>query len=105
MGCRADDITKYNTELDNLNTALSEAQKLVGYTGNVSAGLDSLKGYYGSSVNASDEFINEFDELDKDADTKATSIQTKIEEAIEIIEGKLKDAESEEESCEIHHPG
>lgn len=104
MACRADDIEKYKNDITVLQDATKYAQKVVDCGIQVDSDLTDLQGYYSKTIEASDEFINEFHVLDRDGLSNARMIKLQIEGALRTAKELLKAAEEEEESCEIHHP-
>ncbi len=104
MACRKDDIDKYTNDIGLLEEALSLASDVKSEQTVITTDLTNLQCKYSTTVKASDEFIKEFHELDKNAGSTASSLYTKIEAALEEAKRLLEEAEEEEKSCEIHNP-
>lgn len=104
MACRKADIDKYENDIEVLERASTLAQKVVDDESLVSDYLTNLQDYYGKTINASDELINEFHELDKDALSSARNIKIQISGALTTARTLLSQARLEEESCEEHNP-
>ncbi len=104
MACRADDIEKYKHDITTLESASSFAQQVIDCEIQVGTDLTDLQKYYSKTIDASEEFINEFHMLDKDCLSNARMIKVQIDGAIMTARELLKQAEYEETSCKIHHP-
>ena len=104
MACRADDIEKYNHDIGVLEEAATFAQNVYDAEKQVNSDLTDLQGYYSKTVEASEAFINEFHELDKDAMLNSMLMKARIDGAIQTARVLLKQAEEEECDCEIHNP-
>ena len=104
MACRAADIEKYKTDINVLQVALSHAQIVIDCEIQVESDLTDLQGYYSKTIDASDEFINEFHELDKDCLSNARTIKAQLDGALITAKELLKVAEEEEASCGEHNP-
>lgn len=103
MACRAEDISNYRDDIENLEMALSCAERLIDGAGDVSAALTDLQKQYTKTLGETKDFIAQFHKLDEDSEISARTIKAKINEALDTVRENLKQAELEEGSCEVHH--
>ena len=102
MACRADDIINYKDDIENLEMAATYAQKIIDESGDVATALSDLQSEYSRAVNASEEFIEQFHKLDENTESNARAVKAQIDEALDTVKEWLRDAELEEQTCEIH---
>ena len=103
MACRADDIINYKDDIENLEKASLFAQKIIDESGDVATALTDLRSEYSRAVNASEEFLEQFHKLDENTESSARAVKTRIDDALDTVKEWLRQAELEEQSCEIHN--
>lgn len=103
MGCRCSDISMYESDIGTLESAIEEADKLIGHADSVNEGIANLGTLYPSTLNTSEGFYSALSKLDEDAQEKAASIKTKLETQKSKVEGWLKSAR--EEDAAYDHTG
>ncbi len=96
MGCRCEDIGKYEEDIKWLGIAEGHAQSLSKHAGDVRTTLTGLKGEYGSTVNAQDDLLTGFDKLDEGAQADAGIIITQLAGAMKTVQEWLKAAREED---------
>ena len=104
MACRAEDISNYIDDIENLEMAQTYAQKIIDEAINVGTALTDLQKQYSVTIGESGELSAQFRKLDEDSESNARALKIKIDEALETVKEQLKQAELEEAYCEIHHP-
>ena len=98
--CRCEDIKMYDRDLERLSSAMTQAQKVIDASTNVDTLLADLKSEYDDTVRATDDFIPEFDNVNKDGTQNARNILTTVKGAHRTVY-ELKKAACEEDR--IYH--
>ena len=94
--CRCEDIKMYDRDLERLSSALTQAQNVINASTNIDTFLADLKTEYDDTVRATDDFIPEFDNVNKDGTANARNIYITIEGARRTVY-ELKKAACEED--------
>lgn len=103
MACRAEDISNYRDDIENLEQALFCAERLIDSSLEVGTALTNLQKQYKYTIGESGDFTAQFHKLDENSENSARTIKARINEALETVREQLRQAELEEASCEIHH--
>ena len=96
MGCRCDYIAMCNRDLERISQAKTYAGNLTTTSSGVDESMEYLKGKYEVTVKSSDDFLSEFDNVNKDCTSTTRQIQVYLGWVERTVKTYLQTASQED---------